>query len=309
MQVDVVHLKKYFGSTRAVDDISFSFGSGRIFGFVGPNGAGKTTAIRIMATLLDPLEGDVLVDGISVVEEPEKARHLLGYMPDSLPTHSDMTVHDYLDFFARAFGINSKRRHSVVEEVEQFANLMQIREKFLKALSKGMKQRVSLARSLVHNPSVLIMDEPASGLDPRARVELRELLKILADQGKAILISSHILTELAEICHGAVIIEQGKILQAGSIDELNELMQQRRIITVRPIAKLDEMYKELLQTPHVEQVSYAGAALEIETLGGEEISSDILAQLVKKGYRIAEFRQEQADLEDIFMNLTKGEVQ
>ncbi|MCP4712424.1 MAG: ABC transporter ATP-binding protein, partial [Planctomycetes bacterium] len=250
MQINVINLKKYFGSTKAVDDISFSFGSGQIFGFVGPNGAGKTTAIRIMATLLDPMDGDVLVDGTSVVEEPEKARHLLGYMPDSLPTHSDMTVHDYLDFFARAYGINSKRRHSVVEGVEHFANLMGIREKFLKALSKGMKQRVSLARSLVHNPSVLIMDEPASGLDPRARVELRELLKILADQGKAILISSHILTELAEICHGAVIIEQGKILQAGSIDDLNQLTEQRRIITVRPIDRLDELYKELLQTPH-----------------------------------------------------------
>ncbi|MCP4709674.1 MAG: ABC transporter ATP-binding protein, partial [Planctomycetes bacterium] len=132
MQVDIVNLRKYFGKTKAVDDISFSFGTGQIFGFVGPNGAGKTTAIRIIATLLDPMDGDVLIDGLSVVEEPEKSRHLLGYMPDSLPTHSDMTVHDYLDFFARAYGINSKRRHSVVEEVEQFANLMGIRDKFLK---------------------------------------------------------------------------------------------------------------------------------------------------------------------------------
>jgi len=309
MQVDVVHLKKYFGKTRAVDDISFSFGGGQIFGFVGPNGAGKTTAIRIMATLLDPTEGDVLIGGISVVEEPEKARHLMGYMPDTLPTHSDMTVHDYLDFFARAYGINSRRRHAVVEGVEQFANLLGIRDKLLKALSKGMKQRVSLARSLVHNPSVLIMDEPASSLDPRARVELRELLKILAGQGKAILISSHILTELAEVCHGAVIIEQGKILQAGSIDQLNQLMEQRRLITIRPLDRIDELYKELLQTPYVEQVSYSGKALEIETRGGAEISSDILGQLVRKGYRIADFRQKQADLEDIFMNLTKGEVQ
>ncbi|HAA56016.1 MAG TPA: ABC transporter ATP-binding protein, partial [Myxococcales bacterium] len=211
MDVEIVNLKKYFGKTKAVDDISFSFSSGQIVGFVGPNGAGKTTTIKMMSTLNEPTSGDIFYDGVSVVEEPEKVRKLIGYMPDSLPTHNDIDVHEYLDFFARAYGIQGKQRALVVEQVEEFTNLKGIRDKLLKTLSKGMKQRVSLARALLHDPSILIMDEPAAGLDPRARIELRELLKILADQGKAIFLSSHILTELAEICDTAVIIEQGRL--------------------------------------------------------------------------------------------------
>src|ERR1700730_17245072 len=220
MRINVVGLKKYLGRTRAVDDISFSFASGQIFGFVGPNGAGKTTAMRIMANLDEHTDADPYIDGVSVVEDPEKARRLVGYVPDNLPTHRDMSVHDYLDFFARAYGLKGRHRQQVIERIEEFTNLTGIREKPLVALSKGMKQRVSVARALLHDPPVLIMDEPAAGLDPRARVELRELLKRLSWQGKAILISSHILTELAEICNGAVIIEQGRILRAGTLEQI-----------------------------------------------------------------------------------------
>ena len=207
MDVRIVNLKRYFGKTRAVDDISFEFTSGNVFGFVGPNGAGKTTTMRILATLDDPTEGNAYVNGVSLVDDPEKARRYVGFMPDTLPAHRDMTVHEYLDFFARAYDLRGAKRRTVVESIERFTNLEGIRDKFLLALSKGMKQRVSLARSIIHDPPVLILDEPAAGLDPRARVELRELLRVLADRGKAILISSHILTELAEICNGAVIIE------------------------------------------------------------------------------------------------------
>ncbi|MCI0528265.1 MAG: ABC transporter ATP-binding protein, partial [Nitrospira sp.] len=212
-----------------MDDVSFSISSGQIVGFVGPNGAGKTTTMRILATLEEPTDGDAFLDGISVVEEPEKARTLVGYVPDTLPTHHDMSVHEYLDFFARAYGIKGEHRYQVLESIEEFTNLTGIREKLLHALSKGMKQRVSLARALLHDPPVLIMDEPAAGLDPRARVELRELLKVLSGQGKTILISSHILTELAEICSGAVIIEQGKILMAGTMSELLTNNVPRRV--------------------------------------------------------------------------------
>src|SRR5215469_7072562 len=222
MKIDVVGLKKHYGRTRAVDDISFRFSSGQIFGFVGPNGAGKSTTMRILATLDEPTAGDALLDGVSVVEEPEKAHRLIGYVPDALPAHRDISVHEYLDFFARAYGIRSAARKKVVESIEEFTNLLGIREKHLNALSKGMKNRVSVARALVHDPAVLIMDEPAAGLDPRARIELRELLKALAAQGKAILISSHILSELAEICTGAVIIEKGTILRAGMLKEILE---------------------------------------------------------------------------------------
>ena len=198
MDVRIVNLTRHFGKTKAVDDISFEFSSGHIFGFVGPNGSGKTTTMRILATLDDPTDGNAYLDGISLVDDPEQARRYVGFMPDALPAHRDMSVHEYLDFFARAYGLRGQRRLSVVNSVEQFTNLTGIRDKLLRALSKGMKQRVSLARAIVHDPPVLVLDEPAAGLDPRARVELRELLKVLADRGKAILISSHILTELAK---------------------------------------------------------------------------------------------------------------
>src|SRR6266496_2295539 len=233
MRINIVHLKKNYGNTKAVDDISFSFASGQIFGFVGPNGAGKTTTMRIMATLDEPTEGDVFIDGVSVIQYPDKVRKLVGYVPDSLPTHRDMSVHDYLDFFGRAYGLKGGHRRQVIDRIEEFTTLPGIRGKTLMALSKGMKQRVSVARALLHDPPVLIMDEPAAGLDPRARIELRELLRVLSSQGKAILISSHILTELAEICTAAVFIERGKILRAGTLEQLLDQNLPHRTVIIR----------------------------------------------------------------------------
>jgi ABC-2 type transport system ATP-binding protein len=309
MKIEVLHLKKYFGRTKAVDDISFSFSSGHVYGFVGPNGAGKTTTMRILATLDEPTEGDAFLDGISVVQEPEKARPVLGFVPDTLPTHSDMTVHEYLDFFARAYRVRGPKRRRAVERIEEFTNLTGIRHKFLKALSKGMKQRVSLARALIHDPPVLVMDEPAAGLDPRARIELRELLKILAAQSKAILISSHILTELSEICDGAVIIEQGRILRSGTMDEIHASDQPQHVVRIRPSERLEELYKELLEMPHVETARLLGNEVEAAINGPESACGDLLTTLVQRGYRIAEFKQKRADLEEIFMKVTKGVVQ
>jgi ABC-2 type transport system ATP-binding protein len=308
MDVNIVNLKRHFGKTRAVDDISFCFSSGDIFGFVGPNGAGKTTTMRIIATLDDPTEGNAYVNGVSLVDDPEKARCLVGFMPDSLPAHRDMTVHDYLDFFARAYGLRGAKRRSVVDSVEEFANLKGIREKLLRALSKGMKQRVSLARTLVHDPPVLVLDEPAAGLDPRARVELRELLKVLADRGKAILISSHILTELAEICNGAVIIEHGRILRAGPMATILTGESPHRAVVVRAAGGTDALQRELLQTPAVCDVRVTGEAIEFRLDGGDDVQSTILAGLIGKGFPIIEYHQRQIDLEEVFMTVTKGEV-
>jgi ABC-2 type transport system ATP-binding protein len=309
MRVEVVGLKKFYGATRAVNGISFTFTSGQIFGFVGPNGAGKSTTMRILATLEEPNHGDARVDGVSLVEEPEKAHKLIGYVPDNLPTHRDISVHEYLDFFARAYGIRGERRRRVVEEIEEFTNLCGIREKHLNALSKGMKNRVSVARALVHDPGVLIMDEPASGLDPRARIELRELLKVLAGQGKAILISSHILTELAEICTGAVFIERGKLLRAGTLDQLLREEVAHRTVVVRPLGKLEPVHKHLLLQPNVEAVREVDQTLEADLAGDEEAACAVLAGLVQAGFRILEFRLRRADLEQIFMNVTRGDVQ
>jgi ABC-2 type transport system ATP-binding protein len=310
MRINVVRLKKYFGQTRAVDNISFGFTSGQIFGFVGPNGAGKSTTMRILATIEEPSGGDAFVDGVSVVEEPEKARRLVGYVPDSLPTHRDMTVHEYLDFFARAYGLKGERRRQVLEHIEDFTNLTGIRDKFLVALSKGMKQRVSVARALLHDPPVLIMDEPAAGLDPRARIELRELLKVLAGQGKAILISSHILTELAEICTGAVIIERGRILRAGTLEQILAEDHPRRTVHIRLLGAPEPLYHQLLEMPQIAGARLSGdSAIEADVDGTDETCCELLAELVRGGHRVVEFRQRRADLEEIFMNVTRGEVQ
>jgi ABC-2 type transport system ATP-binding protein len=309
MRVQVFDLKKYFGSTRAVNGISFSFSSGQIFGFVGPNGAGKSTTMRILATLDEPTSGDATIDDVSVVEEPEKAHRLVGYVPDALPAHRDISVHEYLDFFARAYGVRGAKRRQVVEEIEEFTNLVGIRDKHLNALSKGMKNRVSVARALVHDPAVLIMDEPAAGLDPRARIELRELLKVLAGQGKAILISSHILTELAEICTGAIFIERGRILRSGTLEDLHAEEFLHQTVVLRTTGTLEALHKHLLTLPGVEDVRKGDGELEADVAGDEEHCCDLLAGLIKAGFRILEFRPRRADLEKIFMNVTKGDVQ
>lgn len=309
MDVKVENLKRHFNGTKAVDGISFTFSSGHIFGFVGPNGAGKTTTMRILATLDEPSEGDITIDGVSVVDYPEKARHFVGFMPDSLPAHADITIHEYLDFFARAYGLKGKRRDSMVESIEEFTNLTKIRWKFLKDLSKGMKQRVSLARALVHDPPVLVLDEPAAGLDPRARIELRELLKILSDQGKAILISSHILTELSEICNGAVIIEQGRLLRAGHLDQLVSTESTERRVRIRCLESVQDLSQVLMQSPLVQQSRIAGPIVEADVLGGDESCHELLRFLHDRQMRVVDFHQHQADLEDVFMTVTKGQVQ
>lgn len=309
MKIEVVHLRKHFANTKAVDDISFTFNSGDIIGFVGPNGAGKTTTMRIMATLDEPTDGDVFFDDVSVVESPERVRELMGYVPESLPGHREMTVHEYLDFFARAYGVRGDQRRKVVEDIEEFTNLLGIRDKFLNDLSKGMGQRVCLARALVHDPQVLIMDEPASGLDPRARVELRELLKIMASQGKAILISSHILTELAEICTGSVIIERGKLLKAGTLQDITKEECTHHKAIIRPLSNPEDLYKALLEMPGISAARLLGNEVQVDIEGNEAKGSEVLTELVKRGFRLAEFRQRPHDLESVFMNVTKGDVQ
>ena len=311
MKIAIKNLHRSFGKTKAVDGISFEFGSGQIFGFIGPNGAGKTTTIKMMSTLDAPDKGDILFDDISAVEYPERVRKVLGYMPDSLPEHADIKVWEYLDFFARAYGLRGAERHQALHDLEEFTGLTPLLEKALKELSKGMKQRVSLARALVHNPDVLVMDEPAAGLDPRARLELRELLKILAGQGKAILISSHILAELEDICTGAVIIEKGKILGAGKIEELNgDFAAQKTTVMIRFLGDADNILRHAMQCPFVDDAKLTGShRLVVEVAGRDEESAQCLAALIGNGCQIIEFNQQSLGLEELFMKITKGEVQ
>ena len=309
MNVEVRNLRRYFGATHAVDDVSFQFRSGDVFGFVGPNGAGKTTTLRIMATLDEPTSGDVFLDGVSVREMPETVRYRIGFVPDSLPAHSDVTVHEYLDFFARSYGLAGARRQRALDEVEAFTGLTGLRDKLLRTLSKGMKQRVSVGRALVHDPELLLMDEPAAGLDPRARVEFRELVALLAGMGKAVLISSHILTELTEICNGVVIIERGRLLETGTIDDVLLRSRQAQTVAIRCCGDADALARALLEMPHVAAVRVANREVHAEVAGEDAEAAGLLAALVEAGHAIAEFRHVRDDLEDIFMKVTKGEIQ
>lgn len=320
MQIEVKNLMRTFGSTKAVDNVSFRFGSGNIFGFIGPNGAGKTTTIKIMSTLDLPDSGDVLYDGISVVNDPDSVKRMIGYMPDSLPKFKDIQIWEYLDFFARSFGLKGAKRTRTLTEIEEFTNISSIRYKYLSSLSKGMAQRVSLARSLVHNPSVLIMDEPAAGLDPRARLELRALLKALAAQKKAILLSSHILSELQDICDGAVIIEKGKILSAGTLDELllqasgrsnSETDSQTELIhlTIRCEERLEELRLKLLEHPSVREVTIVGVEVNASFEGTKQDIIPMMASIMASGLPVSAFSQRKMGLEELFMKITTGEVQ
>ena len=337
MNIDILHLSKHFGEVRAVDDVSFSFGAGEVVGFVGPNGAGKTTTMRILATLDDATDGEILIDGVSLFDYPERLRRRIGFMPDELPAYADMTAHEYIDFFGRAFGLRGAALAAAVDRVEDFTGIVAIREKTLNALSKGMKQRVCLARALVHDPALLIMDEPANGLDPRARIELRELVKALAEMGKAILVSSHILTELEEMCTGMVILERGRLLRAvtrrpspcGTVrDTAAGAGGVRGIVPDTATAPKDaprtarthvrvrcagrgaaELLPMLLDTPGVADARVQNdAACSAEVAGDEDEAAAVLRALVQRGLPVVEFAPTRETLEDVFMSVTKGDV-
>ena len=309
MHIEIRNLTKSFGATRAVDDLSFSFDSGEVIGFVGPNGAGKTTTMRILATLDEPDAGDILLDGRSILDFPDEARRHIGFMPDALPDYGDITAHEYIDFFGRAFTLRGEALAKAVRDVEDFTGVGPIRDKTLKALSKGMKQRVSLARALGHNPSVLILDEPATGLDPRARIELRELVKALAEAGKAILVSSHILTELAEMCSGFQIIERGRLLRGGSIDDIAREKRQGTRLFVRAVGmEPEEIVRKTLDIPGVAKAAPHGLYCAIDIDGDEAAASELLPQLIARGIKVLEFKIEAVNLEDVFMDVTKGDV-
>jgi ABC-2 type transport system ATP-binding protein len=314
--LEVRGLSRVFGELKAVDEVTFSIEKGSIFGFIGPNGAGKTTTMRIVATLDQPTRGDAIVGGYSAVEAPEKVRPLIGYMPDRYGTYSDTTVWEMLDFFARAYGLKGAERTRRVDAVMEFSGLAPLRDRITTSLSKGMKQRVAMGRALLNEPELLVLDEPADGLDPRARIELRELLKALAAQGKAILISSHILSELSEICDACAIIEKGKLLAAGSIAEVTgragkggTTLEIRLVSEPEAEARAHECEKLLLEQPEVREATADGAALHVRFAGGEAEASRLLGLLIAKGMRVCDFRVAQADLEQAFLSVTQGRLQ
>jgi ABC-2 type transport system ATP-binding protein len=307
--LEVHGISRRFGQLVAVDDVSFRVEPGEICGFIGPNGAGKTTTMRICATLDLPDCGDVTVGGVSVLEEPRAARRLLGFMPDSYGAYSNTTVTDYLDFFARAYGLRGDERRRTLGFVTEFTSLAPMAEKEISSLSKGMRQRLCLAKTLLHDPALLILDEPAAGLDPRARVELRELLRALADMRKSILISSHILTELSEMCHSVAVIEQGRLVGVGSIRDVRKLVSPHHRVWLRTLAPAERTLRVLAERPHVLAPRPEGEGFSFEVEGDREELAGVLAGLVEAGLQPVEFAVKESNLEDVFMSLTAGKVQ
>ncbi len=318
--IELRRLYRYFGKTKAVHDISFSVARGHVFGYIGPNGAGKTTSMRILATLDLPSYGDAFVDGFSVVNDPELVRRRLGFMPDSFGTYRDVNCEEYLDFFARAYGLVGRQRTQRLKWVLDFTGTTGMKEKPIRGLSKGMKQRLCLGRALVHDPAVMILDEPAAGLDPRARIQLRKMIRELADRGKTILISSHILTELAEMCDAVGIIEQGQLLATGSVDEIQLQRNQTREITVRILDRAADAATLLSAAEHegrsntpashvLGEPLVDGELLRFGFAGDVRDQSELVAWLVEKNFAVAEVTSHRKSLEDVFLQVTEGLVQ
>ncbi len=324
--LEVKGLSRHFGELRAVQDVSFHVNEGQVLGFIGPNGAGKTTTLRILATLDTPSAGEVLLGGRSLLDEPDRVRPLLGYMPDRYGTYADTTVYEYLDFFARAYGLKGRARRERLEQVIAFTGLDGLRHRLGTELSKGMKQRAALGRTLLHDPKLLILDEPADGLDPRARIELRELLRALASEGKAILISSHILSELSELCDTCAIIEQGKLLAFGSVEQVlagaapgqaQECELELRLLEETPDL-LQTAERLLVQQPLVARVRPGERGLRVtlsRPLGGEadpqwvdKSCAALLRALVQAQLPVCSLHALEKNLEDAFMKVTQGRV-
>jgi ABC-2 type transport system ATP-binding protein len=292
-----------------VDNLSLALGPGEIFGFIGPNGAGKTTTIKILATLLEPTTGTAFVDGINVVENPDAVRARIGYMPDTFGVYDEFKVWEYLDFFAGAYKVPKGDRPGLIDLVLDLTNLSNKKDAYVEGLSRGMKQRLCLARTMVHNPKVLLLDEPASGLDPRARIEIRDLLKELRNLGKTIIVSSHILPELADFCTSVGIIEKGKLLVSGPIDSLIGDNIGARVLEIKvPAEDKATASKVLAPLTGVRNVAERGEFLDVQFDGGIDAQNDLLLALITAKVRIVSFGEVQTDLEAVFMNLTRGLV-
>jgi len=306
--IETKNLTKNYGNLTAVDDLSLTIQAGDIFGFIGPNGAGKTTTMRILVTLLEPTRGSAFIDGLDVGKEGKKVRRRVGYMPDFMGVYDDLKVFEYLEFFAAAFGIERKKRKSIVEGVLELTDLQSKQAATVDSLSRGMQQRLGLARVLIHDPKVLILDEPASGLDPRARIEIRELLRELKRMGKTIMISSHILSELEEICDHVGIIEHGRLVFSGTLEEIRPRLGIHSKVRVRVADRQDKAVELLSALPQVHQVQALGDDIAVSFNEGHDGDGIIARTLVKADLDVISIQPERLKLDDAFLQLTKGIV-
>jgi ABC-2 type transport system ATP-binding protein len=335
--IEIKKLTKTFGSLVAVDHLDLFIGAGDIFGFIGPNGAGKTTSMRILVTLLEPTYGTALIDGLDVTKKGKEVRRRVGYMPDFMGVYDDLKVFEYLEFFAAAFGIEYSKRKAIVDGVLELTDLASKQDALVDSLSRGMQQRLGLARVLIHDPKVLILDEPASGLDPRARIEMRELLRELKRMGKTIMISSHILSELEEICDRIGIIEHGKLVFSGTLEEIRPRLGLQSKVRVKVLGDESRAVELLSALPQIQSVeligargegvppsnrgqdardtktspltSEAGGATLLVTFKEGSNSDGVIARtLVNGGVDLVYLQPEQLKLDDAFLQLTKGIV-
>lgn len=306
--IEIQGLTKHYGLLAALADLNLTIPAGDIFGFIGPNGAGKTTTMRILATLLQPNSGRATIDGLDVVKQGREVRRRVGYMPDFMGVYDDLKVFEYLEFFAAAFSIERKKRQGIVEGVLELTELQSKKAMAVDSLSRGMQQRLGLARVLIHDPKVLILDEPASGLDPRARIEIRELLRELKRMGKTIMISSHILSELEEICDHVGIIEQGKLVFSGTMEEIKQRMGVHSQVRIRVADRIERAVEVLQTLPQIATVTRHADTLTVQFAEGQENDGLLARSLVEAGLNVLAIETQQMKLDDAFLQLTQGLV-
>jgi ABC-2 type transport system ATP-binding protein len=306
--IETKKLTKNFGNLVAVCNLDLHIGAGDIFGFIGPNGAGKTTTMRILVTLLEPTSGAAFIDGLDVAKKGKEVRRRVGYMPDFMGVYDDLKVFEYLEFFAAAFGIEYHKRQAIVDGVLELTDLVSKRSAPVDSLSRGMQQRLGLARVLIHDPKVLILDEPASGLDPRARIEMRELLRELKRMGKTVMISSHILSELEEICDTIGIVEHGQLVFSGSMAEIRPRLGIQSKMRVKVVGDPARAIEILTVLPQIQQVENVGDYLSVTFREGADTDGLIARTLVTGGVDVIYLQPEQLKLDDAFLQLTKGIV-
>lgn len=300
------NLTKLYGKFLALDALSLQIDSGKLHGFVGPNGAGKTTTMRILATLLPASAGDAWIDGVDVRLHPKRVRQIVGYMPDFFGVYDGLKAHEYLDFYGSCYGIPYRERTQMANQLLELVFLSDKRDAYVDTLSRGMKQRLCLARSLIHDPSLIILDEPASGMDPRARAEMKGILRTLKDLNKTILISSHILPELAELCDSLSIIDHGKLIFSGNMEDLSSHMHKETPLVIRIKGDTDAAIRLLKETHGV-------TGIEIDEEGSLRVSFDgdtasLLARLVHEGVQVFDFHRAPVNLETVFMEVTQHDA-
>ena len=306
--IELIEFTKHYGELIAVDHLNLKIEAGEMFGFIGPNGAGKSTSIRFLATLLKATSGEGIVNGHRVTRDPLAVRRSIGYMPDNFGVYDGMKVWEFLDFFAVAYQLPRARRKQVIGDVLDLLDLGGKRDSFVNSLSRGMKQRLCLAKTLVHDPPVLILDEPTSGLDPRARIEIKALFKELRRMGKTILISSHILTELADCCTSIGIIERGKLLMSGPMEEVYHRIRRNRVVRIHFLENMEAGISIIRSQPETRDVQIENSHATVELAADDKQAAALLERLIAAGVRMSSYAEKEPSLEDVFMMVTKGAV-